>query len=155
MFGELTRFNPIAELSNWHRDIDDLFGRFLGRPETSLGNLVPRMETYRKDNEYVFRFDLPGVNPDDVQVRSEGNLLFISGERKAEEKGEGYHQTSYGRFERTVALPQGVQADKITARSENGVLEVRVPLPAQLAGRTIPIQIGNDREMKQIETKAA
>ena len=55
MFGELMRFNPSEELSNWHRDIDDLFSRFFGRPENtaSLGNWVPRLETYRKDNEYV------------------------------------------------------------------------------------------------------
>ncbi len=52
MFGELTRWNPSQELSNWHRDIDDLFSRFFERPETSLGGWVPRIETYRKDNEY-------------------------------------------------------------------------------------------------------
>ena len=156
MFGELMRFNPSEELSNWHRDIDDLFSRFFGRPEnsSSLGNWVPRMETYRKDNEYVLRFDLPGVNPNDVQVQAEGNVLSISGERKSEEKREGYQETSYGKFERTVTLPQGIEADKIAARYEHGVLEIHVPLPTQLTGRKIPVQI-EQKENKKLESKAA
>jgi len=154
MFGELTRWNPSQELSSWHRDIDDLFGRFFGRPETSLGSWVPRMETYRKDNEYVLRFDLPEVNPNDVHVQAEGNVLSISGERKSEEQREGYRESSYGKFERTVTLPQGVEADKIAARYEHGVLDIHVPIPAQLARRKIPVQI-EQKENKKLESKAA
>jgi len=156
MFGELMRYNPWEELSSWHRDIDDLFGRFFGRSEasSSLGSWVPRLETYRKDNEYVLRFDLPGVNPNDVQVQAEGNVLSISGERKSEEKREGYQETSYGKFERTVTLPQGIEADKIAARYEHGVLEIHVPLPAQVAGRKIAVQI-EQQENKKLDSKAA
>ena len=152
MFGELMRWNPSQELSSWHRDIDDLFSR-LFEPETSLGGWVPRIETYRKDNEYVVRLDLPGVDPKEVQVHAEGNVLSISGERKTEQKGQGYQETSYGKFQRSITLPQGVEADKIAARCEHGVLEIRMPLPAQLTGRKIPIQI--DQENKKIENKAA
>jgi HSP20 family protein len=154
MFGELMRWNPSQELSSWHRDIDDLFSRFFERPETSLGGWVPRIETLRKDNEYVVRLDLPGVDPKDVQVHAEGSVLSISGERKTEEKGQDYQETSYGKFERTIALPQGVEMDKIAARCEHGVLEIRLPVPAQLAGRKIPIQI-DQKEKKKIENKAA
>jgi|SRR5215207_2775091 HSP20 family protein len=102
MFRELTRWNPSQELSSWHRDIDDLFGRFFGGPEASLGSWMPRIETYRKDNDYVVRLDLPGVDPKDVQIHAEGNVLSISGERRTEEKGQDYQETSYGKFERTV-----------------------------------------------------
>jgi HSP20 family protein len=152
MFGELMRWNPAAELSSWHRDIDDLFGRFFGDPES----WVPRIETYRKDNDYVVRLDLPGVDPKDVQVQIEGNLLSISGERKTQEKGSDYQETHYGQFERTVTLPQGVESEKIAAHYEHGVLEIRVPLPAQLAGRKIPIQIEqNGNNKKKLESKAA
>ena len=65
MFGELMRWNPGEELSNWHRDIDDLFGRFFKRPdsENSFSNWTPRLETYRKDSDYVVWVDLPGVDP--------------------------------------------------------------------------------------------
>jgi HSP20 family protein len=108
------------------------------------------VETYRKDNEYVVRADLPGVDPKDVNVQAEGNLLTITGERKTEEKGSEYRETFYGKFERQLALPQGVEADKIAAHYEHGVLEIRVPLPAQLAGRKIPIQI-EQKEQKKLE----
>jgi HSP20 family protein len=155
MFGELTRWNPSQELSSWHRDIDDLFGRFFGRPETSLGSWMPRIETYRKDNEYVVRLDLPGVDPKDVQIHAEGNVLSISGERKTEEKGQDYQETSYGKFERAVTLPQGVETDKISARCEHGVLEIRVPVPTQLAGRKIPIEIDQKENKKKLDSKAA
>ena len=154
MFGELMRWNPSEELSSWHRDIDDLFGRFFGRPESPAGSWVPRMETYRKENDYVVRIDLPGVDPKNVAVQAEGNLLTVTGERKSEETGPEYRETFYGKFERSLALPQGVETDKIAARYENGVLEIRVPLPAQLAGRKIPVQIEH-QESKKIESKAA
>ena len=154
MFNELMRWNPSEELSSWHRDIDDLFGRFFGRAESPAGNWVPRMETCRKENNYLIRIDLPGVDPKDVSVQAEGNVLTISGERKSEETGGEYRETFYGKFERSLALPQGVEADKIAARYHNGVLEIRVPLPAQLAGRNIPIQI-EQKEHKKIDSKAA
>src|ERR671915_620976 len=154
MFGELMRWNPAAELSSWHRDIDELFGRVFGRPESSMGSWVPRIETSRKDNEFIVRLDLPGVDPKEVQVHVEGNLLSVVGERKTEEKGTDYQETYYGKFERTLTLPQGVESDKIAARYEHGVLEIRVPLPAQLAGRKIPVQIGQ-KENKKLENKAA
>ena len=154
MFGELVRWNPAAELSSWHRDIDDLFGRFFGRPESSMASWMPRLETYRKENDYLVRLDLPGVDPKDVQVQIEGNLLSITGERKTQEQGSDYQETQYGQFERTVSLPQGVESEKIAAHYEHGVLEIRVPLPAQLAGRKIPIQI-EQQSNKKLESKAA
>ena len=104
-----------------------------------------------KDNEYVVRADLPGVNPNDVHVQAEGNLLTITGERKSEEKGQEYRETFYGKFQRQIALPDGVEADKIAARYEHGVLEIRVPLPAQLVSRTIPIQIDQQKEQKKLQ----
>ena len=153
MLNELVRWNPFEEeLSSWHRDIDDLFGRFFGRPELRLTGGPPPMETYRKDGNYVVRVDLPGVDPKDVDVHVEGDLLMIKAERKAEEKGPEYRETVYGKVERAVTLPHGVKAEKITARYENGVLELVVPLPVELAGKKIPIQI---EAGKKIEPKAA
>ncbi len=142
MLNELVRWTPFEEeLSSWHRDIDDLFGRFFGRPELRPRSGLPPMETYRKDGNYVVRVDLPGIDPKDLEVHMEGDLLTIRAERKAEEKGPEYRETFYGKFERAVTLPHGVKAEKITARYENGVLELVVPLPVEVAGKKIPIQI--------------
>ena len=77
MLNELVRWNPFEEeLSSWHRDIDDLFGRFFGRPELRLTGGRPPMETYRKDGNYVVRFDLPGVDPKDLDVHVEGRAWW-------------------------------------------------------------------------------
>ena len=154
MFNELMRWNPSEELSSWHRDIDDLFGRFFGRAESPAGGWVPRMQTYRKDHHYVVRVDLPGVDPKDVSVQAENNVLTILGERKSQETRADYRETFYGKFERSLTLPQSVETDKIAAHYKNGVLEVQVPLPAQAAGRRIPVEI-EQKENKKIEAKAA
>ena len=83
MFGELTRWNFSPELSSWHRDIDDLFGRLFGRPESSLGSWMPRIETFRKDNEYVVRLDLPGLIPRTFRsTRKEMFYRFPGNERQ-------------------------------------------------------------------------
>ncbi|MDH3443888.1 MAG: Hsp20/alpha crystallin family protein [Deltaproteobacteria bacterium] len=153
MLNELVRWEPFSEeLSSWHRDIDDLFGRFFGRPEPRLTGGLPPMETFKKEGNYVIRVDLPGVDPKDLDVHVEGNLLTIKAERKSEEKGPEYRETFYGKFERAVTLPHGVKSEKMTARYENGVLELVAPLPAELAGRKIPIQI---ESTKKLESKAA
>jgi HSP20 family protein len=110
------------------------------------------MESYRKEGNYVMRFDLPGVDPKDLDVHVEGDLLTVKAERKAEEKGPEYREAFYGKFERAVTLPHGVKAEKITARYENGVLELVVPLPVELAGKKVPVQI---EAGKTIEPKAA
>jgi HSP20 family protein len=145
MFNELMRWNPSEELSSWHRDIDDLFGRFFGRAEAPAGGWVPRMETYRKDNSYVVRMDLPGVDPKDVSVQA--NPLSGGRERR-------HYRRHFAVSSVVGTLPQGVETDKIAAHYKNGVLEVEVPLPAQLAGRKIPVQI-EQKENKKIEAKAA
>ena len=111
------------------------------------------MKIYRKDSEYVVRIDLAGVNPNDVQVHTERNLPTITRKRKTEEQAHDYPETCYGNFERTLTLPQGVEADEIVARYQHGVLEIRVPLSAKLAGRKIPIQIEQQANRK-LEPKA-
>jgi HSP20 family protein len=136
---------------SWHRDIDDLFNRVFSSPQgeqeqdTRLFNWVPAIETLTKDGQYVVRVDVPGVDPRDVEVSVQENNLVIKGERKSsretKEKDYHYREAAYGRFERRLALPQGVDRDKVTASYKNGVLEIVVPQPAALAGKTIPIQI--------------
>ena len=111
------------------------------------------MEIYRKDSEYVVRIDLPWVNRNDVQVHTERNLPTITRERKTEERAHDYPETCYDNFERTLTLPQSVEADEIVARYQHGVLEIRVPLSAKLAGRKIPIQIEQQANRK-LEPKA-
>ena len=136
---EVTRWHPFV--FGGHRDLDAVLDRFLGRREPDSG-WTPRMDAYARDGHYVFRVDLPGVDPKDLDINVEGRLLTIKGERKAEEKGHYHKETFHGRFERAVRLPNGIDADRIEARYSNGVIEVSVPLPAKAVGRKVPVQSG-------------
>ncbi|HWP56835.1 MAG TPA: Hsp20/alpha crystallin family protein [Candidatus Acidoferrales bacterium] len=150
MFG-LIPWNPYQELMSWHRDIDELFNRFFpssGLEREQQGAAIswfPAMETFTKDGHQFVRLDLPGVDPKDVEVSVVNDTLVIRGERKRSqeltEKDYHYRETAYGRFERRLSPPAGVDRDKVNATYKNGVLEVSIPLPAQLTGKTIPIQI--------------
>lgn len=147
----LLPWNPYGELIGWHSDIDDLFNRFFTPSWTDrereglLTSWVPAVETVSKDGKHIVRLDLPGVETKDVKVSVENDTLIIKGERKssdeAKEKNYRYRETSYGSFERRFALPKGVDGDKVKASYKNGVLEVSVPLPARIAGKSIPIQV--------------
>jgi HSP20 family protein len=89
-----------------------------------------RLDHEAQDGNRVIRAELPGVRPEDVDISLHGNVLSISGERKAEHEEErgGYYirERSYGSFSRSFTLPQGTDESKIRARFENGVLEVTV-----------------------------
>jgi len=157
---DLIRWNPFEELSSWHRDIDELFNRFVdrrrGTSAAAWGEFFPPVETYTKDGQYVVRLDLPGVDANEVEVTAEAGILTIKGERKkahdVKDADYQYSEVLAGRFERRLPLPQGVDTEKLQARYNQGILEVSVPLPQALTGRKIPIQLEAPR---RIEDKAA
>jgi len=108
---------------------------------------LPEIDVFEKDGALVTRADLPGLKRDDVKVEAAEGYLRISGQRKAEveEKKDHYLrcEREYGHFVRTVPLPEGTVPDAITATFTDGVLEVRVPLPAAAsaaAPKTVPIE---------------
>ena len=155
----LITWNPYQELTSWHRDIDELFRRFFPAAgeetsQTSMANFVPSMEVFEKDGQYIVRADLPGVDPKEIDVSVVNDSLVLKGERKrsneVNEEGYQYTETSYGRFERRVSLPTGVEPDKIAAKFENGVLEISVPLPANATAKKIPIE-SSAHQPKQIK----
>ncbi|HWP23717.1 MAG TPA: Hsp20/alpha crystallin family protein [Candidatus Binatia bacterium] len=153
----LVRWDPFRELASWHRDIDELFDRFFSfnrEDVPALAAWVPAMESFTKDGRYIIRVDLPGVDPKDVEVSVLENRLTIRGERKASKEGdrEGYHytETSYGKFERSLSLPEGVDRDKIAAKYEHGVLEISMPLPEGAVAKKVPIEIAGG-EVKQLK----
>lgn len=147
----LIPWNPFRELTSWHRDIDDLFNRlFYSFPfERGLDEMAiaprwsPAAESFTKDGMHVVRLDLPGVDPKDIEVSMAEDTLIIRGQRKSseevKEKDYRYKETYYGRFERRLALPKGVDGDKIKANYRNGVLELSIPLPVELDSKKIPI----------------
>ena len=104
---------------------------------------TPAMDLVEADDHFVLKADLPGLSEADVSIEVRDNALTISGERKAEhEKRErGFYRVerSFGRFSRSLTLPEGVDADAISANFDRGVLQVTIPKPEQRKPRRIQI----------------
>ena len=150
----LIRWEPAREL----RDMNRLFNTFF---EPSTGSVMrrwsPARDLVETEDNYVLRADLPGVSEGDVKIELDDNVLTISGERKSahKEAKEGYYRVerAYGSFSRTLTLPEGVDADAISASFDRGVLEVRVPKPEQRKPRKVEISVGGSQPA--IEADAA
>ncbi len=146
----IVRWDPIRELDSLQGDMNRLFDRFFdGRPANGGSNRrwIPAMDLVETDEDLVVRADLPGISEDDVEIEIKDNVLTVSGERKAEheQKGEGYHRVerSFGRFARSLSLPRGVDADAVKAGFDEGVLEIRIPKPAEAKPTRVEIGKGS------------
>jgi HSP20 family protein len=158
----LVRWNPWQGLFDVQRDMDVLMRRLTGEgPASGNGPFkgwVPAVDIFHRDKDLVVRAELPGIDPErDVEIIVQDGVLTIRGERRQEERtndgGTFRYESAYGRFERSVMLPQGVKEDDIQASYENGIFEVVVPGAAQLTeGRRIPIQVGEGRR-KSLTTR--
>ncbi len=133
----LVRWDPVRQLDSFQSDIDSVFDAFFGaRPANGAARRwVPAIDVAETDQHLVLRADLPGVDKDDVAIEIEGDLLTVSGERRTEheERKGGYHRVErgFGSFTRSLSLPKGVDADQVEASFDKGVLEVRIPKPAE------------------------
>jgi HSP20 family protein len=149
----LVRWEPVRELSSLQSEMNRLFNTFFDTP-TAGGNgtgavrrWVPSMDLVETEDSFVLRADLPGLTEGDVSIELEDNVLTVAGERKAEheDKKEGFYrmERSFGQFRRSLTLPEGVDADKIAATFDKGVLEVRIPKPEERKPRRVAIQVGD------------
>jgi HSP20 family protein len=142
----LIRWDPIRELDSLQNDMNRLFDRFFeGRAANSTSRRwLPAMDLLETEDHLLLRGDLPGMTEEDIDVEIKDNVLTVSGERKAEreDKGEGYHRVerAFGSFSRSLTLPHGVDAGQVEASFDKGVLEVRIPKPAE--AKPTRVQIG-------------
>ncbi|MDJ0960617.1 MAG: Hsp20/alpha crystallin family protein [Acidimicrobiia bacterium] len=135
----LVRFDPWGMLRDIERVFEDSPGR---RANTWL----PRIDVFGKENTLVVRAEVPGVDPDAIEVTVEGDTLTISGSRTFESSEElegGYHRRELfeGEFKRTVLLPDGVDAESITATSKDGILEISVPKRPEVLPRKVTVDV--------------
>jgi HSP20 family protein len=149
----LRRWNPRneVELSDPFRPIEQLFDEMWRNwpnryfdGDTTRPFLRPAMDVVENENNFTVRVDLPGLNEDDVQVEMEDNVLTIRGEMgdTVEKEGERYHyrERYSGSFQRSLRLPNGIDADKIDASFENGVLNIVLPKLPQAQPKKIDIK---------------
>ena len=139
------------------REIDRVFDAFFGQTDQAR-RWVPPMDLVEAEDHFVLKADLPGLAEGDVNLEVQDGTLTISGERKAEheqrEKGWYRIERSFGRFSRSLTLPDGVDPDRIEASFKHGVLEVRIPKPAERQPRRIQIKGATGREQATLEGSA-
>src|SRR5258705_10342020 len=133
---KLTKPNP-STTTMVREDLENLFDRFFGRglsgaPARVFDTMwVPSLDFSEDERNYIVRLEAPGIPKDDLEVNLEGQLLTISGRRhfEKEEQNEEYfwREREQGRFVRTVRLPSTVNAAKVDATYDNGVMTIRLP----------------------------
>jgi HSP20 family protein len=144
--GNLFNMNPFAVMKQFAEDMD----RFWGQTPRLTGDGAtwsPAIEVKEKEGKLLVIVELPGLKKEDVKVHIDGDTLVVEGERKQEneEKRKGYYHSecSYGKFYRSILLPEGAKTDQTAAQFNNGVLEVSLPIPeAKAARKEIPVQEG-------------
>lgn len=128
-----------------------LFNTLWDTPATSR-HWVPEMDLVETDDHYLLKADLPGMKQEDVAIEFNDGTLTISGERKAEyeRKDKGFFrlERSFGKFSRSLSLPDGVDPDRIGASFHDGVLEVRIPKPEERKPRRIEVSWNGDGDGK-------
>jgi HSP20 family protein len=128
------------------------FGDFGSSLLSSQGQWAPALDAKVEGDELHVRLELPGIDPDsDVDIEVEGGVLHVSGERKSEDaqEGDGWfrREMRYGRFDRRVGLPDGVDAEGIRASYDAGVLDIAIPMPAK-AKTKVKVDVGTQKQLK-------
>jgi HSP20 family protein len=140
MAGALTRWEPFAELGELRSRFDRMFEELT---EGRRGDWAPPIDVVRDDGNLVLRADVPGIKPDEVKIEVEDDILTVSGEHeeRKEQKDTNFlrRERRYGSFRRSMALPPGVEAKKIKAKTHDGVVEVTIPLPQETKKETVTI----------------
>ena len=140
-----TRFEPWNYLDLLHRDLDRLVGdRRRSSDDDSVADWTPAVDIIEEKERFVLRADVPGVRPDDIDVSMDNGILSVSGERhpiaRDEESGVQRIERATGRFLRRFTLPETANAEAITAKCADGILEVRIPKAPEVQARRISVE---------------
>lgn len=143
---QLTRFEPWSVIDLLHRDLNRLAdGRLSGADtENDVADWAPAVDIVEEKEKFVLRADVPGVDPEDIDVSMDAGVLTVSGERKTEtttaEGGYRRVERATGRFYRRFSLPDTADAEHIAAKSRNGILEVTIPKLPEVQARRITVE---------------
>jgi HSP20 family protein len=138
---------PFRGATTLQEQINRVFGGVVGRTgESNLTPWAPAVDIYETENELVVKADLPDVNPQDLDIRVESNILTIRGERKFENKvnEENYLRVerAYGSFSRSFSLANSVKSDAIKAEYHDGVLTLSLPKREEAKPKQIKVNVG-------------
>jgi HSP20 family protein len=129
-------------------DFDRLFNTLLGGDSGRAQRWYPAMDLVEAEDSYLLKADLPGLSEEDVTIEVSDGVLRVSGERgeDSDQRGKGWYRVerTFGKFSRSLTLPDGVDADQISASFDKGVLQVSIPKPAERAPKRIEIKQSAD-----------
>lgn len=141
------RSRETSALQSLRNEFDRIFDRFWsGELEPlRLGRWVPAVDVSESDDEITVRAEVPGLNPEEIEVLVEGDVLTLKGEKKEEREqgGRDYHRVErqYGSFSRSIQLPGAVVAEKVKATAANGVLTIRLPKQEDARRKKVQISV--------------
>ena len=140
----LMKYEPWTLLEQMRREMDRAMDtRTAEGSSVATSDWVPAVDIKEESDSFVIVADIPGVDPKDIEVNMDNGMLTIKGEKESEKKEEreGYKRVerSYGSFYRRFSLPDTADPEKITAKSNNGVLEVRIEKQEQVQPRKISV----------------
>ena len=145
---EIVPWKPFGELSSFRGEMDRLWNRFLGGTpfgRTFTEEWLPSVDVTETKDNLLIKAELPGLEAKDVNVSVSGDILTIKGEKKKEEEEKDehyYHCERYcGSFQRSFRLPVDVQADKVEATFDKGVLKVTLPKAEEAKKKKIEVKV--------------
>ncbi len=156
----LGQASPFSFIRRFSEEMDRLFEDFgfgrtqfpwastgggaISRGEFGRATWNPRIEMFTRGDQLVVRAELPGLSKDDVKVECTNDVITIDGERRMENKeekeGRIHSEMSYGRYYRTIPLPEGVNCENAKANFKDGILEITLKAPEQSKPRQIKIE---------------
>ena len=144
----IARWEPFRGVSTLQDQINRLFNETFDRrgEESNLTTWAPAVDIYETEQELVVKADLPDIDPKDLDIRVENNVLTIRGERKFEKKvnEDNYLRVerSYGSFARSFTLANTVNSEAIKAEYNNGVLTLTIPKREEAKPKQIKVNVG-------------
>lgn len=142
----IARFEPWTFVDLLHRDLDRMVaGRNSSNDEqNSVADWAPAVDIIEEKGRFVLRADVPGVRPEDIDVSMDSGTLSVSGERHAiaTDEGTGVQriERATGRFLRRFTLPETADAETVSAKCANGILEVIIPKTPEIQARRIAVE---------------
>ena len=156
----LTRWDPFREFTTLQDRMNRLFRDSYGEGQEALttSNFAPPVDVYEDEHNVTLKIEVPGIDEKDIDVRIENNLLTVHGERKfeKEEKEENFRRVErqYGSFTRSFTLPNTVDAEKIQANYEKGILKIQLAKKAEAKPKQIKVNVGSEKSLEGKEVKS-
>src|SRR3990172_4722084 len=145
----LVRWDPFRELTALQGEVSRLFSRLGDGPVSERQSWTPSIDVVETDDAIKLKAELAGMDPADINIEVQDNVLTVSGERhfKEEVKEDKYYRIErrYGSFSRSIALPQAIDESKIEAKYADGVLEVSVPKAEIAKPKKIAVTVGGQQ----------